>query len=65
MLIYENIKTVASQHANGVGCFNIFTNKSEKKKFAKTGIRIVIKILLQIDHLQGKQGIQLYDQSHL
>ncbi len=57
MLIYENIKTVASQHANGVGCFNIFTNKSEKKKFAKTRIRIVIKILLQIGPLQRKEDV--------
>ena len=58
MLIYENIKTVASQLANGVGCFNIFTNKSETKKFAKTRIRIIIIIPLQIDRPRGKQDIQ-------
>jgi len=41
----ENIKTVASQHANYVGCFNIFTKINEKKNFAKTGIKIIIKII--------------------
>ena len=44
----ENIKTVALQHANIVGCFNIFTNKNEKKNLAKSGIQNRIRINLLI-----------------